>query len=350
MSIFSGDSRRAWVEAFITGIPYAKASGMTVTDMGQGHASLLLPARGTWTGDAERKLIHPGCLSVLADTACGVAVGTALEALEPFATLDLRMDYLRPAVADTDLVCKAECHRLSRSVAFVRGELFQPGQSEPVAMVNATFMRATANARRQDMGGAQPASASSASSATATAGTAASASATPQPAAAPTPDQAAASLMSPASIEPSQVFVSQAANLPETLALPPGRSPYVDFLNVHQQPQIEAGPVFRLPFKPELIGNPLLPALHGGVLAGFAETGMVLHLVATNPGMQGVPRGVDFAIAYMRSAKPVDTFVQGSTVRQGNRVALVMVSVWQDDPQRPVAQARGHFLMPQGEA
>jgi uncharacterized protein (TIGR00369 family) len=348
MSIFTGDHRRAWVEAFITGIPYAAASGMRVTDMGQGHASLLLPARATWTGDAERRLIHPGCLSVLADTACGVAVGTALEALEPFATLDLRMDYLRPAIAETDLVCRAECHRLSRSVAFVRGELFQPGQDEPVAMVNATFMRATANARRQDMGAA--------GAAAAPVGTGSPGAATPAPAAtgtpaaAPTPAQAAASLMSPASIEPSQVFVSQAAKLPETLALPPGRSPYVDFLNVHQQPQIEAGPVFRLPFKPELIGNPLLPALHGGVLAGFSETGMVLHLVATNPGMQGVPRGVDFAIAYMRSAKPVDTFVQGTTVRQGNRVALVQVSVWQDDPQRPVAQARGHFLMPQGEA
>ncbi|WP_290871330.1 PaaI family thioesterase, partial [Aquabacterium sp.] len=137
MSIFAGDSRRAWVDAFIQGIPYARASGMALTEIGEGRASLLLPARATWTGDAERRLIHPGCLSVLADTACGIAVGAALEALEPFATLDLRMDYLRPAVAETDLVCQAECHRLSRSVAFVRGELFQPGQAEPVATVNA---------------------------------------------------------------------------------------------------------------------------------------------------------------------------------------------------------------------
>lgn len=326
MSIFNGDSRNAWVHAFIAGIPYAVTSGMTVTDAGEGHASLLLPARATWTGDAERKLIHPGCLSVLADTACGLAVGTALEAMEPFATLDLRMDYLRPPVAETDLVCRAECHRLSRSVAFVRGELHQPGQAEPVATVNATFMRATANTRRKDTG--SPAAAPAAEQAS------------------PTPAQAAASLMSPASIEPSQVFVSQAADMPETLALPPGRSPYVDFLNIHQQPQVDAGPVFRMPFKPELIGNPVLPALHGGVLAGFGETAMILHLLATNPGLAGVPRGVDFAIAYLRSAKPVDTFVQGTTVRQGNRVALVQVSIWQDDPQRPVAQARGHFLMP----
>ena len=145
------------------------------------------------------------------------------------------------------------------------------------------------------------------------------------------------------------MFVSRAADVPEALAVPPGRSPYVDFLNVHQQAQIDAGPVFRMPYKRELIGNPMLPALHGGVLAGFGETAMVLHLMATNPTLTAVPRSVDFAIAYMRSAKPIDTFAQSTTVRQGNRVALVMVSLWQDDPSRPVVQARGHFLMPREE-
>ena len=330
MSIFSSDSRTNWAQAFISGIPYAAFSGMQVVDIGQGFVTLLLPARATWTGDTQRNLIHAGCLSVLADTACGLAVGCALEQLEPFATLDLRMDYLRPAVAETDLICHAECHRLSRSVAFVRGELVQPGQSEPVATVYATFMRATASTRRKDA----PADAQAAQTT----------SAAPQPR--PTPAQAASSLIAPASVEPSQVFVSRAADVPETLAVPPGRSPYVDFLNVHQQAQIDAGPVFRMPYKPELIGNPMLPALHGGVLAGFGETAMVLHLMATNPSLTAVPRSVDFAIAYMRSAKPIDTFAQSTTVRQGNRVALVMVSLWQDDPSRPVVQARGHFLMP----
>lgn len=333
MSIFTGNDRLAWAQAFISGIPYAVASGMTLTDIGPGRASLLLPARSTWTGDAERKLIHPGCLSVLADTACGVAVGCAMEQIEPYATLDLRMDYLRPPVAETDLICHAECHRLSRSVAFVRGELVQPGQSEPVATVYATFMRATAATRRKDLpAGDATASASVASQA-------------PRPAR-PTPAEAASSLIAPASVEPSQVFVSRAADVPEALAVPPGRSPYVDFLNVHQQAQIDAGPVFRMPYKSELIGNPVLPALHGGVLAGFGETAMVLHLLATNPTLAAIPRSVDFAIAYMRSAKPIDTFAQSTTVRQGNRVALVMVSLWQDDPSRPVVQARGHFLMP----
>ena len=321
MSIFTGEDRKAWVEAFISGIPYAQASGMSIIEMGHGFASLMLPARATWTGDTTRGLIHPGCLSVLADTACGLAVGCALEQIEPFATLDLRMDYLRPAVADTDLICRAECYRLSRSVAFVRGEVRQPGQDEPVAVVNATFMRATANSRRKD--------------------------GSHKTAAKPTPAEAASSLLSPASVEPSHVFVSRAADVPEVAALPLGRSPYVEFLNIQLQAQVDAGPVFRMPFKQELIGNPILPAIHGGVLAGFGETAMILHLMATNPDLgEAAPRSIDCAIAYMRSAKPIDTFAQCTTVRQGNRVALAMVSIWQDDPQRPVAQARGHFLMP----
>lgn len=320
MSIFSSDSRTNWAQAFVSGIPYVAFSGMQVVEIGQGFVNLLLPARAIWTGDTKRNLIHPGCLSVLADTACGLAVGSAMDEMEPFATLDLRMDYLRPPVANINMMCRAECHRLSRSVAFVRGEVFQLGLAEPVATVSATFMRGTSNTRKN----------------------------TPQPAlhTPVSPVEAASHLVSPTSMDTSHHIRSTPADTPETPARTVGRSPYVDFLAIHQQAHVDAGPVFRMPFKPELIGNPLLPALHGGVLAGFGETAMILHLMDTVPGIPDAPRSVDFAMAYMRSAKPVDTFAQCTTVRQGNRVALAQVSIWQDDPQRPVANARGHFLMP----
>ena len=167
------------------------------------------------------------------------------------------------------------------------------------------------------------------------------------PAAQPTPAEAAAHLVSPTSLDTSHYIRSTPADTPETPARTGGRSPYVDFLGIHQQAQVDAGPVFRLPFQRDLIGNPMLPALHGGVLAGFGETAMILHLMDTVPGIPDAPRSVDFAIAYMRSAKPVDTFAQCTTVRQGNRVALAQVSIWQDDPQRPVANARGHFAIHQ---
>lgn len=299
MSIFPDADHLQWVHVVVDGIPYAHASGMHVTQVSQGHTSVALPARAQWTGDGTRQLVHPGVLTALADTACGLAVSTALEVLEPIATLDLRMDYLRPAAAGETLVCHAQCHRLTRSIAFVRGEVRQHGQDAVLATVNASFMRSTASAKRAPQ--TRPAAA---------------------PEAAP-----------PAPSGPMQA------------ALPAGLSPYVDYLQIEQGPA-EAG-VFRLPFQTELIGNPLLPALHGGVLAGFADTAMILHLGSTL-GLQGntPPRGVDFSIDYLRSARPMDTFAQALTVRQGNRVALVQVQLWQDDHLRPIATARGHFLLP----
>jgi uncharacterized protein (TIGR00369 family) len=312
MNPFNDSDRLQWVHAFIAGIPYARASNMQVTEATRNHATLAMPAHGHWTGDAERQLTHPGVLTVLADTACGVAVGTALDVMEPFATLDLRMDYLRPAVADRELVCHAECHRLSRSVAFVRGEIRQPGQDEVLATVQATFMRATASARRDPQA--------------------------PKPARVSTVAKPDAAAPLPPTVTP---------------ALKPGVSPYVDYLDVHQSAagDNDDAPLFRLPFKPDLIGNPVLPALHGGVLAGFAETAMVLHLVSTMGLSDGTPpRGVDFSIDYLRSARPVDTFAQATTIRQGSRVALVQVTVWQEDQHKPVATARGHFLLPRDQA
>ena len=82
MSLFAAPDAKdvyTWVDMFIKAIPYAQTSGMLVTALDKGRASLMVPARPTWSGDTERNRIHTGCLSVLADTACGIAVGTALD-------------------------------------------------------------------------------------------------------------------------------------------------------------------------------------------------------------------------------------------------------------------------------
>ena len=151
--IFQDGPMSAFAKAFLEGIPFSRAAGMQAERMSQARGSVSMAASQAWTGHAAANQIHPGCLTVLADTACGLAVGAAMNPIEPYATLDLRMDYLRPARAGLALRCDAHCHRLSRSVAFVRGEVFQPGSDEAVAAVNATFMLATANTRRKDLPG-----------------------------------------------------------------------------------------------------------------------------------------------------------------------------------------------------
>jgi uncharacterized protein (TIGR00369 family) len=303
----SPDLVSPWALAFMQGLPFARMAGMTPTLARDSRGVLSMPARPEWTGNTATGQVHPGCLTVLADTACGVAVGAALDPMQPYATLDLRMDYLRPAMAGHELRCDAHCHRLTRSVAFVRGEVFQSGLDDPVATVNATFMLGTASSRRTDL--------------------------------APEGHPAAA------------LGAGAPANMAWSPVLDIGRSPYLDFLGVQRQdvPAGQSG-LFRLPFKPELIGNPLLPALHGGVVAGFAESAAILHLAFSNPMLAISPKGIDFAIDYLRSAKPVDTWAQCTTVRQGSRVALVQALLWQDDPSRPIAATRSHCLLPPSTA
>ncbi len=327
MSLFNADTVPAWANAFLQGIPYARESGMTARDVGvqKGHATVDMPARDAWTGDSITQQLHPGCATVLADTACGLAVGAALDTLVPFATLDLRMDYLRPARAGIGLSCQAHCHRVSRNVAFVRGEIYQPGTDEPVAMVSATFMLGTANQRRSAPKAAGDAAASS---------------------------QPSANALAAATTAAAISDACAAPGLVRTPASPAGRSPYADFLALERcaPPEDPAAAVFRMPFKPELIGNPVLPALHGGVVAGFAETAALLHVIYTSDlAPEEAPRGVDFSLDYLRPARPVDTWARCTTVRQGARVALVHVQVWQEDPSRPIVTARSHCLLPARE-
>ncbi len=105
---------------------------------------------------------------------------------------------------------------------------------------------------------------------------------------------------------------------------------------------------FRLRFREGNIGNPLLPALHGGVVGAFMEHAAVLHLLWTQEAAR-LPKVVDFSIDYLRPGRPEDLYVRCSVRRQGRRVANVSVTSWQpgakEGRERVVAHARTHFLL-----
>ncbi|MBP9184406.1 MAG: PaaI family thioesterase [Fuscovulum sp.] len=112
-----------------------------------------------------------------------------------------------------------------------------------------------------------------------------------------------------------------------------------------------------LPFQPMLIGNPMIPALHGGVTASFLEvtaiTGLVWSGLAEGkaPGArpdQGLPKTIDLTVDYLRPGLPKDAFARARISRSGRRYASVHVEAWQDSPDRLFAQGTGHFLMPDG--
>ncbi|MGR3542169.1 MAG: PaaI family thioesterase [Hasllibacter sp.] len=118
-----------------------------------------------------------------------------------------------------------------------------------------------------------------------------------------------------------------------------------------------------LAFREENVGNPLLPALHGGVTAAFLETAALIELAwgrmweavegAGDPVPDGavirMPKTIDFTVDYLRSGLPRDAYARARVNRSGRRYASVHVEAWQDNRARLFAQATGHFLMPRAD-
>lgn len=120
--------------------------------------------------------------------------------------------------------------------------------------------------------------------------------------------------------------------------------PYAEFLGISFEEDEEDNNrlVFTLPFDRSLIGNPILPALHGGAVAGFMENAAITHLMWTMTS-RALPKNINFTIDYVASAKPQDTFASCQVVKQGKRIANVQIEAWQDDKNKPIAIARSHF-------
>lgn len=99
-----------------------------------------------------------------------------------------------------------------------------------------------------------------------------------------------------------------------------------------------------LPFARHLIGNPVLPALHGGVIGAFMEMTALAQLSLAHPA-QRIPKTIDITIEYLRPGLARDTFARATLRKVGRRVANVQVECWQDSRTRPVAGMTGHFLL-----
>ena len=118
-----------------------------------------------------------------------------------------------------------------------------------------------------------------------------------------------------------------------------------------------------LPYQDKLIGNPALPALHGGAIASFLEVTAIIELAfqhlwdevengrlpvadLTPKTMPRLPKTIDFTVDYLRTGLPRDAYARARVNRSGRRYASVHVEAWQDNRTRLFAQATGHFLMP----
>jgi uncharacterized protein (TIGR00369 family) len=133
------NDRLAEAGEFLSAMPHARALGMQLDRLTEGKAEVSMPYHPRLVGDRATGVIHGGAVSALLDTACGWAVMGHPDRPAGTATIDLRIDYMRAAVPGQKITAKADCHHMTRHVAFVRAVAYDDDPARPVATATATF-------------------------------------------------------------------------------------------------------------------------------------------------------------------------------------------------------------------
>ena len=271
---------------------YGHISGLQLDRAAPGESWSSLPYRPVFVGDTETGVIHGGVVTAMLDESCGIAVQLALDGTRAIATLDLRIDYQKPATPGLDIRAHAICYRVTRSIAFVRATAYQDSEDDPVATATACFM---VGANRTNM-------------------------------------------LKGRSREDLTLPELDAPEDPDGLF---AQSPFARCLGI----RVGGDGTLVMPFSPRIIGNPILPAIHGGITGAFLETTAIVG-VTRELGVS-LPKPIGLTVNYLRSGRALDSYATVSIVKQGRRVVAFEAQAWQDDRSKPIASAFGHFMLRQ---
>jgi len=139
MSREDGERKAKQARAFMDAIPHSRHLGIVLEYLNDGVAEGSIPYAAHLIGDPATGVIHGGAVSALMDSCAGAAVMSHPAGPSVTATLDLRIDYMRPATPDQAVFCRAECYNMTRAVAFVRVTAYDDDRNRPVATANGAF-------------------------------------------------------------------------------------------------------------------------------------------------------------------------------------------------------------------
>lgn len=129
----------------------------------------------------------------------------------------------------------------------------------------------------------------------------------------------------------------------DRLAAALARIPYAGFLGVRAELKGDELTLV-LPFGDHLVGNPLLPALHGGVVGALMELTALTQLAIASKSDK-FPKTIDIGVDFLRSGRPVETYARARVIKIGRRIANVQAEAWQRERGEPIAALHGHFLI-----
>ncbi|MGC6499768.1 MAG: PaaI family thioesterase [Henriciella sp.] len=133
------DMMRAHSAQMTNFVPWARETGFTVTQVDHGHIWGVQPFLEKLIGDPDDRVIHGGAITTMLDNLCGMACAARLKELRFVATLDLRIDYMRPAETEREIIGEAECYHLTRSVAFCRAWAYHETRDKVIATAQGAF-------------------------------------------------------------------------------------------------------------------------------------------------------------------------------------------------------------------
>ena len=137
------EKKKKAVEDFFAVLPHSNSLGIGIDFIRDGEVGMSMPYDSKLIGNPQTKVIHGGAVFALLDTCCGAAAMSHPKQIGPTATIDLRVDYMRPATPGHRIKAIATCYNMTKNVAFVRAVALDNNEDKPVAMAAGAFVTGT---------------------------------------------------------------------------------------------------------------------------------------------------------------------------------------------------------------